>query len=96
MRDRLHDEVMIEHYRKDPEFAIGFLNYILENGDQAELMSVLGQMSVAFGSVDTVAKKANVDPAQLYKALSPAENPPFSSLNEIIRAMGLRLAVMPA
>jgi len=93
MRDRPHDEAMAELFQQDPAYALELLNSILENGDQAELLIVLRQMTRAFGGVQTVAEKANLNPTQLYRTLSEEGNPALSSLTAILRAMGLRLAV---
>lgn len=95
MRDRPYDEVMVERFRADPEYAVMLLNAILEDGDQAELMTALRLMSAAFGGVANVAKEAKLNPTQLYRTLSAEGNPAFSSLTAILRAMGLRLSVTP-
>lgn len=93
MRDRSHDEVMAERFHEDPEYAVLFLNSILEDGEQGELMIALRQMAKAFGGVSTVAKEANLNPTQLYRTLSEDGNPELRSLAAILKAMGLRLAV---
>jgi probable addiction module antidote protein len=96
MKSRAHDEAMAELYREDPEFALQILNSILEDGDQAELLIVLRQMTKAFGGVQAVADKAHLNPTQLYRTLSPKGNPALSSFSAILKAMGLRLAVQAA
>lgn len=93
MRDRAHDEVMAEEFQKDPAYAVGLLNSILEDGDQGELLIVLRQMAKAFGGVQKVAEKADLNATQLYRTLSEEGNPELKSLTAILRAMGLRLAV---
>jgi len=84
---------MAEILGKDPAYAIELVNSILEDGDQAELLITLRQMTKAFGGVQTVAEKANLNPTQLYRTLSENGNPELRSLSAILRAMGLRLAV---
>jgi len=93
MKSRAHDDAMAELYRDDPEFALEVINSILEDGDQAELLIVLRQMTKAFGGVQAVADKAHLNPTQLYRTLSPTGNPALSSFSAILKAMGLRLAV---
>jgi probable addiction module antidote protein len=93
MRDRPHDEAMAKLFQEDPAYALKLLNSILEDGDQAELLIVLRQMTRAFGGVQSVAEKAHLNPTQLYRTLSEEGNPALSSLTAILRAMGLRLAV---
>lgn len=95
MRSRAHDEAMAELYRDDPALALDVINGILEDGDQAELLTVLRQLAQAFGGVQAVAERANLNPTQLYRTLSAKGNPGLSSLTAILKAMGLRLAVLP-
>lgn len=93
MRDRAHDDAMAELFKEDPAYAIEFLNSILEDGEQEELLIAIRQMAKAFGGIQTIAKKANLNPTQLYRTLSEDGNPALSSLTAILKAMGLRLAV---
>jgi probable addiction module antidote protein len=93
MKDRTHDEAMAEALREDPAYALELLNGILEDGEQSELLIALRQMTKAFGGVQTVAEKANLNATQLYRTLSEAGNPELRSLSAILKAMGLRLAV---
>jgi probable addiction module antidote protein len=93
MRDRTHDEAMAELLREDPAYALELLNGILEDGEQGELLITLRQMTKAFGGVQSVAEKANLNPTQLYRTLSEEGNPELRSLAAILKAMGLRLAV---
>ena len=71
MRSRPHDDAMAELYRNDPTFALEVVNGILEDGDQAELLTVLRQMAQAFGGLQAVAEQAHLNPTQLYRTLSP-------------------------
>ncbi|MNK38905.1 hypothetical protein D3C87_575050 [compost metagenome] len=95
MKSRLHDEAMAELYRNDPALAVDLINSVLDDGDQAELLIALRQLTLAFGGVQTVAAQAHLNPTQLYRTLSPTGNPALSSLTAILKAMGLRLAVQP-
>ena len=95
MKSKPHDEAMAEMYRNDPALALGVINDILADGDQAELLIVLRQMAQAFGGVQAVAEQAHLNPTQLYRTLSPKGNPALSSLSAILKAMGMRLAVQP-
>src|SRR5260363_307162 len=82
MSDRLHEEAVAEVDRNDPAYALQFLNSIVEDGDQSELLIALRQMAKAFGGVQIVAEKAHLSPTQLYRTLSPNGNPVLSSLSE--------------
>jgi DNA-binding phage protein len=58
MKSRPHDDAMADLYRSDPAFALGVINSLLEDGDQAELLVVLRQMTQAFSGVQAVAEQA--------------------------------------
>ncbi|MGH9562090.1 MAG: DNA-binding protein [Terracidiphilus sp.] len=94
MRDISHDDAMAQVFADDPTYALELLNSILEDGDdQGELLIVLRQMAKAFGGVQKVAEKAELNPTQLYRTLSSEGNPELRSLTAILKALGLRLAV---
>lgn len=95
MKDRSHDDGMAELFREDPAFAHQYLNEILAEGDQAELLIALRQVAKAFGGVPKVAEVAHLNQTQLYRTLSPEGNPELRSLTAILGAMGMRLAVQP-
>jgi probable addiction module antidote protein len=93
LKDRSHDEAVAELFQEDPAYALALLNSTLEDGDQAELLIALRQMTKAFGGIQSVAEKANLNPTQLYRTLSAEGNPELRSLSAILKAMGLRLTV---
>ncbi|HSY34852.1 MAG TPA: hypothetical protein VK814_03795 [Acidobacteriaceae bacterium] len=93
IKDKSHDEAMAEFYQQDPAYAVEMLNSILEDGEQAELLVALRQMAKAFGGLQHIAEKANLNATQLYRTLSEEGNPELASLAAILKAMGLRLAV---
>lgn len=80
MKSRTHNAAMAELYRSDPALALDVLNSILQDGDLAELLIMLRQLTQAFGGM---------------QAVVPKGNPALSSLTAILKAMGLRLAVLP-
>jgi probable addiction module antidote protein len=92
---RSHEEPTVESFRKDPSFAAKYLNSVLEDGDQKELMLALRRMSDAFGGVQELAGKAKLNANTLYRTLSPRGNPELKSLRAVLRAMGMQLTVRP-
>jgi probable addiction module antidote protein len=95
MKDRSHDEAMAELLLEDPAFATEYLNSVLEDGEQPDLLVALRQMTKAFGGVPAIAERAQLNPTQLYRTLSAEGNLELRSLSAILKAMGLRLAVQP-
>lgn len=88
-----HDDGVVEDFREDPEYALGLLNSVLEDGDSGELLITLRQFTKAFGGVQAVAEKAELNPTQLYRTLSAEGNPTLNSLRAVLKAMGLQLRV---
>ena len=92
---RGHEVATVESFRKDPAFAAEYLNSVLEDGDQEELMLALRRMSKAFGGVQKLAEEAELNANTLYRTLSPKGNPELKSLKALLRAMGMQLTVRP-
>ena len=92
---RGHEEATIESFRSDPAFAAEYLNAILEDGDQDELMLALRRLSKAFGGVPKLARNAKLNANTLYRTLSSKGNPELKSLRAVLRAMGMQLTVRP-
>lgn len=92
---RDHREATIESFRKNPKFAAAYLNDVLDNGDQQELMLALRRLSEAHGGVTQIAAEAKLNSTTLYRTLSPKGNPELRSFTALLKAMGMRLAVTP-
>ena len=92
---RSHEEATVESFRNDPAFATEYLNAILEDGDQEELMLALRRISEAFGGVQKLARNARLNANTLYRTLSSKGNPELKSLRAVLRAMGMQLTVRP-
>jgi DNA-binding phage protein len=90
MRDRNHDEAMAELLREDPAYALELLNEILEDGELGELLIALRQMTKAFGGVQSVAEKANLNPTQLIRSRQPGAAQPFGDSQSNGFALGRR------
>ncbi len=92
---RTHEEATVKMFRKDPELAADYLNSVLEDGDETDLMLALRTLSKAFGGVQEVARQADVNAHTLYRTLSEKGNPELKTLSAILKAMGMRLAIQP-
>ena len=90
-----HNVMVVEMFREDPKFAAEYLNQVLEDGDQKELMLAMRRMAEAFGGVAELANRTNLHAKTLYRTLSPQGNPELKSLAALLKAMGLRIAVAP-
>lgn len=80
---------------KDPAEAAGYLEAVIEQGDQKALMIALRHVAMAQGGIAAVARRAKVTREAAYRMLSKSGNPELRSLNAILGAAGLRLSVRP-
>jgi len=55
---RGHEQATIESLRRDRKFAAAYLDDVLADGDQHELMLALRRLSEAFGGVPGLAQRA--------------------------------------
>jgi probable addiction module antidote protein len=90
---RNHNVATIESLKKDPAFAATYLDAVLADGDQEELMTALRRVSDAFGGIKKLAGMADLNATTLYRTLSPTGNPELRSMNALLKAMGMRLSV---
>ncbi len=76
----------------NPEEAAAYLNAALEENDQEIFLLALRDIAEAH-SFTRLAQDARLNRENLYRMLSSAGNPQLSSLNTLLRSLGLRLAV---
>jgi probable addiction module antidote protein len=92
---RSHEDATRESLRADPVFAAQYLDSVLEDGDQQELMLAMRRLADAFGGVAGLAETADLNVTSLYRTLSPKGNPELRSMNALLKAMGMRLSIRP-
>ena len=56
---RSHEDATIESLGKHPALAVEYLNAVLADGDQKELMLALRRLSRAFGGIARLARNAD-------------------------------------
>jgi probable addiction module antidote protein len=95
LSSRSHDATTVESFRKDPQFAAEYLNAVLADGKQEEVLLALRRLSKAYGGISKLAKEADLNATTLYRTLSPKGNPEMKSLTALLRALGMQLAVRP-
>lgn len=79
---------------KNPEEAAAYINAAFEEGDEKLLLVALRDVAEAHG-MSTVARKARVNRENLYRMLSKKGNPRLQSIEAVLEACGLKLAVHP-
>jgi len=81
---------------QDPAFAVAYLNAALEEGTQEVFLLHLRDLVEAGGGMGKLASETHLAREALYRILSENGNPQLSSLDKILQALGLRLAVSQA
>lgn len=79
----------------DEEVIQAYLDAALEDETPGAFLVALGNVAKARGMTE-VAKAAGVGRASLYKTLAAGANPEFSTIEKVVRALGLKLVVAPA
>ena len=75
---------------KNPEYAIEYLNAILDENDPDLLLLGLRDVARAYGFTH-IAKTASLNRESLYKALSKGRNPRIGTIMDVLSAMGCRI-----
>ena len=89
---RSHDEATAELFRNDPALAAEYLNSVIADGDQAELMVALRHVVNARLGVQQAAELAGLNSKTLYRTLSAEGNPELRSLCALLETLGLQLS----
>ena len=79
----------------DPEYAAGYLDAALEDGDPRVFLLALRDVAEVHG-IAKLASDAGLKRESTYRILSEQGNPELKSLNALLRTLGLRLAVAVA
>ena len=89
---RVYQENLVESLR-DPTEAAAYLDAALEAGDRAAFLLAMRNVIDAMGGMSEIARGAGLNRENLYRALSDKGNPELSSLDKLLKALGMRLSV---
>jgi probable addiction module antidote protein len=78
---------------RDPKEAAAYLDAALEDGDRAVFLLAIRNVIQAFGGMTQIARNTGLNRENLYRVLSEQGNPELNSLEKLLKALGLRLAV---
>jgi len=79
-------------YIDSPETAAAYLEAALEDGDAQIIAATLGDIARSRGMA-MIAERTGLAREALYKSLSADGNPRLTTLLNVLKALGLRLAV---
>ena len=81
-------------YLDTEELRQGYIDYVSQNGTEAELLQALSTVARARGMSKTAAE-AGITREGLYKALSPNGNPSYFTVCKILKAVGYKISLTP-
>ena len=84
----------IADYLDSNEMIAEYLNEILENGNENDLITAIGNVAKAIG-MTKIAEKSGLSRPSLYKALSEGAKPQFSTIVKVLKAIGGQVSVNP-
>ena len=78
----------------DPSAAAGYLNAAMEEGDKELFLIAIRNVAEArLGGMSKLAEATGLNRESLYRMLSGKGNPELKSLNRLLHALGLKIAV---
>lgn len=84
----------IADYLDSNEMIAEYLNAVLEDGNDAEIITAIGHIAKAIG-MTKIAEETGLSRPSLYKALSDGAKPQFATIMKILRAIGGQIQVNP-
>jgi probable addiction module antidote protein len=84
----------IADYLDSNEMIAEYLNSVLEEGDNSDVVNALGHIAKAIG-MTKIAEETGLSRPSLYKALSDGAKPQFSTIMKVLRAVGGQIKVKP-
>ncbi len=85
----------VADYLDNEEVIAEFLSAAAEDENPDVLLRAIAETAKARG-MTAVAEKAGLGRESLYKTLAPGAHPRFETISAIVRALNLRLALVPS
>lgn len=84
----------IADYLDSNEMIAEYLNVVLEEGDDSEIVVAIGNIAKAIG-MTKIAEETGMSRPSLYKALSEGAKPQFSTIMKVLKAVGGQIKINP-
>lgn len=88
------EEFDIADYLDSNEMIAEYLNTVLEDGNDAEIITAIGHIAKAIG-MTKIAEKTGLSRPSLYKALSDGAKPQFATILKVLKAVGGQIQINP-
>ena len=82
----------IADYIDNKEMIAEYLNTVLEEGDNDDIIIAIGHIAKAIG-MTKIAEETGLSRTSLYKALSEGSKPQFETIMKVLKAIGGQLQV---
>lgn len=84
----------IADYLDSNEMIAEYLNAVLEEGNDDEIVTAIGHIAKAIG-MTRIAEETGMSRPSLYKALSDGAKPQFSTIMKVLKAVGGQIRINP-
>ncbi len=84
----------IADYLDSNEMIAEYLNAVLEEGNDSEIIVAIGNIAKAIG-MTKIAEETGMSRPSLYKALSEGAKPQFTTIVKVLKAIGGQIQVSP-
>lgn len=84
----------IADYLDSNEMITEYLNTILEEGDNSDIITAIGHIAKAIG-MTKIAEETGLSRPSLYKALSDGAKPQFETIMKVLKAIGGQINIKP-
>lgn len=84
----------IADYLDSNEMIAEYLNTVLEEGNDSDVITAIGHIAKAIG-MTKIAEETGMSRPSLYKALSDGAKPQFETIMKVLKAIGGQIRVTP-
>lgn len=84
----------ISDYLDSKEMIVEYLNTVLEEGDNSDVITAIGHIAKSIG-MTKIAEETGLSRPSLYKALSDGAKPQFETIVKVLRAIGGQIRITP-
>ena len=84
----------IADYLDNNEMITEYLNAVLEEGNESQIVVAIGHIAKAIG-MTKIAEETGMSRPSLYKALSEGAKPQFSTIMKVLKAIGGQIQINP-
>ena len=84
----------IADYLDSNEMIVEYLNTVLEEGDNSDIIIAIGHVAKSIG-MTKIAEETGLSRPSLYKALSEGVKPQFATIMKVLTAIGEQIKINP-